>query len=46
MPLGSGPETAVLVLRNVGLVILTGYATVLAVRVSARNAGRVAEDFG
>ncbi len=32
IPLGSGPETSVLVLRNLLLLVLTGYVSVLAVR--------------
>lgn len=46
MPLGSGPETAVLVLRNVGLVALTGYTAVLAHRISTRKLGRANREFG
>ncbi|HMS37941.1 MAG TPA: glycosyltransferase family 87 protein [Arachnia sp.] len=37
IPLGSGPETAVLVLRNLALVVLTGHAVWLAL-VSSRRA--------
>lgn len=36
IPLGSGPETSVLVLRNLILVVLTGYSLVLALRASRR----------
>lgn len=38
LPLGSGPETAVLILRNVGLVVLTAYALTLTIGFSARSA--------
>lgn len=37
LPQGSGPETAVLVLRNVGLVCLAGYAVWLALAASRRT---------
>lgn len=34
IPLGSGPETSVLVLRNLALVVLTGYSIALTLRAS------------
>ena len=36
-PLGSGPETSVLLLRNLTLVVLTGYALYLTLRSSRRR---------
>lgn len=39
IPLGSGPETSVLVLRNLLLVALTGHSFVLTLRATGRGAG-------
>ena len=46
IPLGSGPETAVLVLRNLALVLLTGHAVWLAVQASRRASSTDRDDIG
>lgn len=46
LPLGSGPETSVLVLRNLMLVVLTGYALYLTVRASDPHASPSRPSFG
>lgn len=38
IPLGSGPETSVLILRNLALAVLTGYALALTLMASRRSA--------
>ncbi|NHB85963.1 hypothetical protein G7085_19295 [Tessaracoccus sp. HDW20] len=46
VPLGSGPETAVLILRNTGLVVLTGYALWLTVKSSTRLRDTLSREIG
>ncbi|MFT3886961.1 MAG: glycosyltransferase 87 family protein [Arachnia sp.] len=46
IPVGSGPETAILVLRNAALVLLTGHAVWLALISSRRASPNLSGDFG
>jgi len=46
VPLGSGPETAVLILRNTLLVVLTGYSLWLSLKSSARLRGTLSQEIG
>ena len=46
IPLGSGPETSVLVLRNIGLVALTCYAIALTLMASTRGSRPESHNFG